>query len=141
MKKYKWNYSKLTAISIVITSIVFMVLVSSKAVLNPLFISQKLAINYSLDTSINSLLWLFILVINIMVNIRFFRKKHNSDKQLALFHILIICFIVRVLYIEMLFSSFNIMEYWGVLLSLIVNGILIYNILFSESIKEYYHKE
>lgn len=140
-KNYVWNYDRLMAFLVALINCSITVYISVIVMMDEYFLRNQIGLREEPSFALKMIVISIICVVTIMINVKFIMKNHRARMVIAFIQTVMLAFILRNLFVGVLYSGFVIKSYALNILGLILLSFLIYNTLFSEKIISYFNLE
>lgn len=136
MRQYKWKFDKITALSVALINILFVLYIGIRALMDKSFLFTQTGLNIrALPLTV---IIFIIIAITIYTNYRFLNRSHRARLFLSACQTLIMACILRNIFVGHLYFGFGFNAYVRNILAFVLVSILIYHTLFSKNIREYF---
>jgi len=136
MKQYRWNYEKLTALSVAAGNSLIAIYIMIRFLSDPYLVLTQTGLH--LNQSILIVPMALFVSFTVFVNFKFIQKQHNARLLIALVQTIGLACVIRNLFVGYLYFGFGVGEYLRNVIAFTIYATLIYHTLFSKSIRGYF---
>lgn len=140
MKEYKWQYDRLTALTVAFLNCIFVAYVLIRMTTDNYFLYTQTGIHFTGSPLIKLIISLLVIALTIWLNLRFIRKQHHARLFVGMFQTVGLACILRNIFVGFSYFGFGKYIYMKNVFAFLLVATLIYHTLFSKNIRTYFEE-